>query len=419
MEIKIRVWKVLVFAQILLFTPEKLFTEEPFRPVNENINDTSVVLPRFVNRVGVEFRPEYVMPTNPTLKGDGYDIPAIKNVISTHFKYSSQFHPESETAKTYGDVYQGIGVSYYAFDDDGRMGNPLAFYLFQGARIAQATPWLSFNYEWNFGVSYGWNPYDYYNNYYNQTIGSEVNAYINANFYLNWTLPGPFDLTSGITFTHFSNGNTQIPNAGLNTIGLKLGFVYNFNRARPAGPAKLYRPVVVPAFKRHISYDVVLFGSWRRKGVDFVQDYQIASPESYPVAGFTFAPMYNFSYKFRAGVGLDGVYDKSANIYMGNEGHSSYREFIKPPASYQMALGLSGRAEFVMPYFTVGIGLGGNVIHRGGDLKAFYQILALKVEMTRNSFLHIGYSIHNFHDPNFLMIGIGYRFNNKNPLFYR
>lgn len=72
-----------------------------------------------------------------------------------------------------------------------------------------------------------------------------------------------------------------------------------------------------------------------------------------------------------------------------------------------------------MPYFTVGVGLGTNVIHANGNLKSPYQILALKIEAPRNSFLHIGYNLQDFHDPNYLMLGFGLRFNNKYPTFHR
>ena len=48
-------------------------------------------------------------------------------------------------------------------------------------------------------------------------------------------------------------------------------------------------------------------------------------------------------------------------------------------------------------------------------MKSFYQILALKIDVTRNSYLHIGYNLREFHEPNYLMLGIGYRFNNKRP----
>ena len=60
----------------------------------------------------------------------------------------------------------------------------------------------------------------------------------------------------------------------------------------------------------------------------------------------------------------------------------------------------------------------GNVLHGGGDMKSFYQILALKIDVTRNSYLHIGYNLREFHEPNYLMLGIGYRFNNKRPKLF-
>ena len=63
----------------------------------------------------------------------------------------------------------------------------------------------------------------------------------------------------------------------------------------------------------------------------------------------------------------------------------------------------------------VGIGIGANVLHQGGDLAAVYQLVSLKIAATRSTYLHIGYSLQNFRDPNFLMLGIGYRFNNRTP----
>lgn len=69
-----------------------------------------------------------------------------------------------------------------------------------------------------------------------------------------------------------------------------------------------------------------------------------------------------------------------------------------------------------MPYFTVGFGLGFNVLHKGGDLKSFYQMLTLKVGVTHNTFVHVGYCLKDFQTPNYLMLGVGFRFNNKYPV---
>ena len=192
------------------------------------------------------------------------------------------------------------------------------------------------------------------------------------------------------------------------------GLTYNFGRKS----AEMAPRTVCPAFPRHFSYDLTLFGSWRRKGIE-VGDKQYAAPDAYTVLGFNFASMYNFGYKFRAGVSLDGVYDGSANVAIADQivemGSSADLAVEKPGVDKQLALGVSARAEFVMPYFNIGVGLGTNFLHKGGDLKAFYQMLTLKVAVTRSSYVHIGYSLRDFHMPNFLMLGVGYRFNNKYP----
>lgn len=378
--------------------------------------DSSLFSTPLLHRLGIEIRPAYILPTNPFLKGVNNSGKPIKSSFSSHLKYSFQFYPNTYTDKIYGAAYQGIGVANYNFGHSDELGNPFMFYLFQGARISQINQKLSLNYEWNFGLSFGWKPYDYNTNPTNTIIGSKANAYINTNFYFSWMLSPKFDFTTGVSLTHFSNGNTKFPNAGMNTAGVKAGLIYNFNRKNISDVPS--SQVLIPRFKKHISYDLVMFGSWRRTGVDFL-DKQVASPEAYPVLGFSFAPMYNFGYKLRLGVALDGVYDGSANVYTQDYIVGTEQEFFKPPFDQQVALGLSGRVEYVMPYFTVGLGLGKNILYSKGDLQALYQILALKVEITRSSFVHIGYSLKDYHEPNFLMLGLGFRFNNKYPIFYR
>jgi hypothetical protein len=165
---------------------------------------------------------------------------------------------------------------------------------------------------------------------------------------------------------------------------------------------------------RHWSYDLLVFGSWRRRGI-LVDGEAVAVPGSFKVWGFNFAPMYNLNYKCRVGLSLDGVYDTSANIYYDNVYSDSKSDYRTPSINQQLALGLSARAEYVMPIFTVGIGIGTNVLHAGGDLDAFYQILNLKAFVTRNLFLNVGYSLNEFHDPRFLMLGLGVRLNNRVP----
>jgi len=405
---------ILLLLLILSFTCGQSYA---FVPGNDKPDTVGIY-----NRLGIEIRPEYILPTNAFFRGDNERGKRINHAFSAHLKYSFNYNPNSLIEQVYSGSYQGIGFSYHNFGENKYLGTPIAAYLFQGAKIAQLNKKLSFNYEWNFGASFGWKPYNEQTNSYNGVIGSKVNAYLNVNFYLNYILSRYFDLTTGLTLAHFSNGNTKIPNAGLNTTGMKIGLIYNFNRKENT-LSNPYDKSLIPEYPPHINYDLIFFGSWRRTGVLYGDKY-IASPDAYTVLGLSFAPMYNFGYKFRAGVSFDGIYDTSANVYTedkivpldGNDkDNNDGPTVLRPSFRKQVALGLSARSEYVMPFFIVGIGMGTNVLHGGGDLKGFYQNIALKIDVTKSSFIHIGYNLKNFRTPNYLMLGFGFRFHNKCP----
>ena len=402
-----RTWKVIVFLGII-------FVGGVLRVAGQGNDSLVDVSPRkFVHGLRVEGRPEYIFPTSSFLKGENAEGRIIRGAFSTHVKYLFRYCPGSIDERIYGDVYQGVGLGFYNFGESRQLGNPVAFYLFQGARISSLAPWLSLYYEWNFGLSAGWKPYDSYYNSYNTMIGSKVNAYINANFYLRWRV----SLLSGLTVSHFSNGNTKIPNAGLNTIGGNIGLECNFYRKDDLKSLERKVALTTQPFRRHFTYDFVFFGSWHDRLVKTSDGFS-PSPEAYPVFGFNFTPMYNLNYKFRLGVSLDGTFDGGANLYTEGDvyGKVDKSDIVRPPLGDQFALGLSGRVEYVMPFFVVGVGIGANVIGKN-DLNMFYQLLTLKIALSRAVFLHVGYRLQNFNEPNFLMLGIGFRFNGKYTAF--
>src|SRR5690606_17982839 len=131
--------------------------------------------------------------------------------------------------------------------------------------------------------------------------------------------------------------------------------------------------------------------------------------------GMYFAPMYNWSYRFRAGMSIDAVYDGSANVYTEDYIIGTEQKFFKPPINHQIALGMSIRAEYIMPIFTIGVGLGSNLLHKGIDFRCTYPTFVIIIPTTHNSFLHISYNIQTFYKPDHLMFGLGYRFKNKAP----
>lgn len=364
-----------------------------------------------IHLVSADFCPGGILHTNGFLVGNNPEERTMNHATTYKLKYAFMEEPTSPVGQIYKGAYQGIGLAYHEFNP--QLSNPLSVYLFQGARIFGGKR-VSLNYEWNLGLTFGWNPYDPSTNPDNHVIGSKVTAYINADFYANIILARWLDLNIGASVSHFSNGNTAYPNMGLNTLTAKVGFSYYFNRPSPQSQPTSH---ALPPFQRHISYDLVLFGAWRARGYTDIDTYQTyVLPGTYAVWGFNFNPMYNFCHWMNVGLSLDGVYDRSANYSYDDYDYpnmSPSHELQRPSASSQMALGLSARLEFVMPYFTINLGCGRNFINDRGDHKGSYQMLALKLNVTHKVFLHIGYSLSELKNPRFLMLGVGYRFNGK------
>lgn len=408
-NIKIR--RLLPYIICLLTLPTvgvKLNAQTSFRSVEQHNDSTNRAL---IHQIGLDFRPGYVVPTNSFLAGDNAQQKAINQSLSLHLKYAFRFSPNSYWGKLYPRAYQGIGVSYHTFSRPEELGNPVTVYAFQGAPIVQISRRLSLDYEWNFGASFGWEKYDKLYRPQNTAIGAKISAYINLGFLLNWQFHPQWKLAAGVDLTHFSNGNTHYPNAGLNVIGGRIGVVRSFGADDDAsGVADFKRFFMQP----HVSYDLVLYGATRKRG--FIKDdIPTLVPGSFGVAGLNFAPMYNFNKYFRAGLSLDAQYDESANIkdYKLEGTYSDDIKFHRPPFRKQFAVGVSFRAELVMPIFSINAGIGRNLIYSGDDTQGFYQILAIKTYVTRHLFLHVGYQLSKFKDPNNLMLGFGYRFHDK------
>lgn len=367
---------------------------------------------KLTHSIGIDLFPDYVLPTHDFFKGTNRKGEPIRATMATHLKWAFRFAPDSYFGRNYPHASQGIGMAYNTFFNGQEVGTPVALYVFQTSRIASLTDRLSLDYEWNFGASFGWKPYDDHTNDYNFIVGSKTNAYINLDLMLNWQFSPDWNLTFGAGFTHFSNGNTGYPNGGVNTVGGRIGMTRTFGNGQ--WEMRRYAP---DPFTQHISYDLVLYGAVRKRGYipsDLSQG--VLLPGHFGVLGLNFNPMYNVSRYFRTGLSLDAQYDESANLseHVVNPGASAENlKFYRPPFREQFAVGLSVRAEIVMPIFAINIGVGRNIICKGKDTDHFYQILALKTHLTQNLFLHVGYQLYKFKDPNNLMLGIGYRFHSK------
>ena len=364
-----------------------------------------------IHRLSIELHPSYVVPTHKFLRKNNLQQEPINFSLSGHLKYAFQFKEGSKFNQMYPHAYQGIGVGYGSFFSD-ELGSPFGCYAFQGSRITEFRKGLTLDYEWNFGVTFGWTEYHQEHNIYNHVIGTDIDAYMNLGVMLNWQLSPHYQLSTGVAMSHFSNANTHYPNQGLNQIEARIGVVRTFGETNDKGE---FKPTTRATLRipRHMSYDVILYGAFRVR--EYNQDHKKYIPDhGFGVYGLNFTPMYHCNNSLSAGVSLDLQYDESANL----ENHVASLEgnkvtYYNQPFREKISAGFSVRGEWAMPIFAINAGIGYNVYAKGFDSKKFYQVLAMKIFMNRNLFVHIGYQMNQFKDPNNLMLGLGYRFHQK------
>ncbi len=379
-------------------------------------SDRDTTSNKIIHMIGIDLKPGYLFPSHEFFKGSNSAQKSMNSSLSGHLRYGFKFAPDSPFGNVYPYAIQGVGVGYNTFFNSSELGNPLAVYLFQSSRIANITQNLSFDYEWDFGASFGWKMYDEEKNPLNRVVGSKTNAYIHLGFLVNWQLSPNTNLRAGVGVTHYSNGNTSYPNAGVNTAGASISVVRFFgHNEKSIYPTFQSRSHL---FNSYINYDLILYGATRKRGIFPDDSNPMLVPGSFGIAGLNFNPLYNFSKYFRAGVSLDLQYDESANIgkHIANgyiPSNPEHLKFYRPPFREQFSAGLSLRAEIVMPIFSINLGIGKNFLCKGDDTNSFYQTFVLKTNIAKNVFLHAGYQLYRFEDPNNLMLGLGYRFNAK------
>lgn len=358
-------------------------------------------------RVGIEASAGAVPGTNAFLRGINSDNRVVNTAIAGALRADFSFDPMSKSGRLYRGVYQGIGIGINSFGAATLLGTPVSAYVYQGAPIVRFKDRLWLGYEWKFGAAFGWRHGEQSAEEENIAVSTPVTAHMGVALKLHYRLASRWILSVGAEGSHFSNGNTSWPNAGVNTLGGTVGVAYVVNPIpeRPVVSAELERE----ADRGRWFYDITLYGAWRKRWV-MADDMPQFCPGRFGIAGVQIAPMRRFNRYFAAGASLDMQWDESAGLepYWVEGTHYGYIKFYRPPFGKQLSVGLSAHAELTMPIFSINVGLGYDMLRPEGNQR-FYQSLTLKTFVTRRLYINTGYRLGRFKYPQNLMLGIGIR----------
>ncbi|MDO4320768.1 MAG: acyloxyacyl hydrolase [Bacteroidales bacterium] len=354
-------------------------------------------------RLGIEATVAGVPGTNAYLRGENESGKKVSAYYGAAVRGDFSMDRSTRLGRLYPGVYQGLGLEFGSFVSGGLLGNPVSLYVYQGAVPLRIGKRLSLGYEWQFGAAMGWTHYRKDTDTDNIAVSTSVTARMGLGIRLQYALTERIALTADVNATHFSNGNTSWPNRGVNMTGASIGVAYSLDR--DSGTCDY----VAEPFSPGWIYDITAYGAWRKRAVA-IDGEAMMCPGKFGVAGLQFSPMRRFNQWFAAGASLDMQYDESACLaqYHVENTWGDDIKFYRPPFGKQLSIGVSARAELIMPVFAINVGVGYDMLSPG-DNKRFYQSLALKAFVTSKLFVNVGYRLGEFKDPQNMMLGLGVR----------
>lgn len=356
--------------------------------------------------VGLTIENGIILPTNDYVKEDLKS----KKLISISAKCGFQSTAKDKLNISFGMPYWGGGINICDFYC-GDLGYPTTLFIFQGGTLKNISEKWKFNYEWNLGISRNWNKYDPISNPDNIAIGANTNAYVAYISYLNWKISQNNNIKMGLKLSHFSNGSTKKPNKGLNLSSSFLEWDYVFSNNTPltkTSKESIYNKTPhwdydfsTSVSTKEIYYDTLNTGL-KSKYLD----------RKYKIIAVSFAPLYVPSFRYKYGLNFDLLYDESCNIKVSREYNytnslmSNKVELGSIPSRF--SFGISAKGEIAMPHYSIFANYGYTLWNRDNYDSQFYQILGVKLYLSKNIFSTFGIRATHFTSAHSLQWGLGY-----------
>lgn len=298
----------------------------------------------------------------------------------------------------YGYPAYGVGI-YSGFLSDAEVfGNPNAIYGFIKFPFSDPNKRNIFALETSLGLTYKLKPYNSETNPVNEAIGARAAVYFNLDFGFTYKWTRELDLLYGLDFTHFSNGSTYKPNAGLNLYGINFGLRYNYNTEQSRKKEDLFTNNVLAArFKRPNSLPVKKVGS---NAISILIAGGTAQSEalrgSETLMG-VFSAVLDYEHQFSEMHAITGGFD----LFYDNR-------FQDRVAADRWYTGVHAGYDFRFYRFAVKMQFGtylGDNLGKGG----FFMRPALRYDISKKLFVQIGLKTLNGGAADYIEYGIGFR----------
>ncbi|MBU0487108.1 MAG: acyloxyacyl hydrolase [Bacteroidetes bacterium] len=241
-----------------------------------------------------------------------------------------------------------------------------------------------FRFRLGCGVGYVSKHFERLTNYKNVAMGSHFHVAFDMNFENNFRLSENIQLTTGLSFSHFSNGAIRQPNMGLNLVRWNVGLLYKLREIEIVSSQKTDDQE--SEFKNY--WQVGITGGFKEGG-------RLLGP-LYPVSSVMLEFFHVFNDKNHLGICADFFYDGSLVPLEGGKPADAFQQGVC--LAYGMPV---GNTTFILQF--------GPYIHKSRSTEGkFYDRLVVRQKLTGNLSGAIALKSH-FAQADYIELGLVYR----------
>lgn len=260
----------------------------------------------------------------------------------------------------------GFGLTCFVLNNPKVFGNIYASYIFCDIPLSKKEKPFRLYMRLAAGLAYAPVHFSIPANPYNDMISAPLDGYGNIKWFFRWNLSKQVCWDLGFSYTHVSNGSSNLPNLGVNILAINTGLIYKF-----INPVKNLITRVDSGSLRKTKYEVLLWA-----GIGKVQEYVFGN--KYQAQSYSAAFYSNIRNTHKIGAGIDVFYN-GANVELLKE------EGIHLSSNLQnIQTGFKVSYAYNLGRLSIPIEFGTYVYSKYKEASPFYQRLGVRYYFKNN-----------------------------------
>ena len=288
-------------------------------------------------------------------------------------------------------IYPRLGVSYLysGLGNTPILGHLNALYPFFDFPFIKGDN-VSLQFKFGAGLAYFSKKFDRFENYKNTAIGSNLNSIISMNLNVRAKISEYSEFNAGVSFLHFSNGSTEMPNYGINIPVINTGLTVRLRKGDQLnnGELDISKPKIRPEFN--------LIGMLASKEI-----FPVDGPK-YLVANIAIDNYLKISSMFKTGICFDVTYDESDIEQLRRQ------DILVVNDAEKLKIGGNLASAVQLGNFSFALHAGIYLFQKNNQNGLVYDKLSVTYAYLNHYLVNLTLKTH-FAKADFVALGVGYR----------